>query len=144
MGPAVGPMIRWVTPPRVVSSHITFGPWSIFGGWYPCAIFTIFSKSATATACHGKWINKSFTAWYFKTMFYYHTGIINTTFSCTLPFFEGLRISGVSCTQVEFPMGVLGSFLNHRWHWLRTSRVPDCENFRISLIVFHFYCLIFW
>ena len=45
---------------------------------------------------------------------FYHTGIINTTFSCTLPFFEGLRISGVSCTQVEFPMGVLGSFLNHR------------------------------
>ena len=44
----------------------------------------------------------------------YHTGIINTTFSCTLPFFEGIRISGVSCTQVEFPMGVLGSFLNHR------------------------------
>ena len=53
-----------------------------------------------------------------KVSFYnirkYHTGIINTTFSCTLPFFEGLRISGVSCTQVEFPMGALGSFLNHR------------------------------
>ena len=117
MGPAVGPMIRWVTPPRVVSSHITFGPWFIFGGWYPCAIFTIFSKSATATACHGKWINKSFTAWYFKSIII----LENTLHELSILLFRVLYLFWKVFVFLEF----LAARFNFQWVCWEVSWITD-------------------